>query len=175
MTIRLFDIENGTVKPSEHCYTIKWLKAIMDEFPDPVQHSKVYAYLFYMTCPNPELNPYFNLSEFEKEELILSDLAFDFSTDAPCIKVAKDNAEKLYETPTLRAYRGISKMLDNLSDYMGNTTIEHGRDGNISALVQAAKNFQAIRESFKGVQKDLEDEQKKGRARGGTDLAYDQE
>jgi hypothetical protein len=57
---------------------------------------------------------------------------------------------------------------------MGNTTIEHGRDGNISALVQVAKNLHGIRESFKGVQKDLEEEQTKSRARGGTDLAYDQ-
>ena len=174
MTIKLFDVEDSVVRPSEHCYNISWLKIIMDEFPEPEVYSKVYAYIFYMTCPNPEMNPYFNIADHEREELILLDLEVNFSMDNAHVTLAIKNAEKMYETPTLRAYKGISKMLDNLSDYMGNTTIEHGRDGNISALVQAAKNFQAIRESFKGVQKDLEEEQTKSRARGGTDLAYDQ-
>lgn len=175
MIIKLFDIEDGVVRPTEHCYVIKWLKNIMDEYKEDNKYITVYAYIFYMTCPNPDLNPYFNTPANDKEDLIISDLDIDFSMEDPSIQIALENARKLYETPTLRAYQGISKMLDNLSDYMGNTTIEHGRDGNISALVQAAKNFQAIRESFKGVQKDLEEEQNKTHVRGGQNLAYDQE
>lgn len=175
MIIKLFDIEDGVVKPTEHCYIIKWLKNIMEEYSEDNKYLKVYAYIFYMTCPNPDLNPYFNMPEYDKEDVITSDLDIDFSLEDPSIVIALKNANKLYETPTLRAYQGISKMLDNLSDYMGNTTIEHGRDGNISALVQAAKNFQAIRESFKGVQKDLEEEQNKTHVRGSQNLAYDQE
>ena len=34
MLVKLFDIQNGKVVPSEHCYTLKSLKAIMDEYPD---------------------------------------------------------------------------------------------------------------------------------------------
>ena len=64
-------------------------------------------------------------------------------------------------------------MLDNLSTYMANTQIEHGRDGNISALISAAKNFQSIRESFNGTKADLKKEQSK-KGRGGQQLAYDQ-
>ena len=45
--IRLFDIHNGKVVPSEHCYTLKFLKDIMDEYGD--ESVKVYAYMFYMT------------------------------------------------------------------------------------------------------------------------------
>ncbi len=44
--IRLFDIHNGKVVPSEHCYTLKFLKDIMDEYGD--ESVKVYAYLFYI-------------------------------------------------------------------------------------------------------------------------------
>jgi hypothetical protein len=63
--IRLFDISNGKVIPSEHCYTLKFLKDIMDEHPD--DHIQIYSYLFYMTCPNPDMNPFFDIPEEDKE------------------------------------------------------------------------------------------------------------
>ena len=54
MQTRLFDIKNSKVVPTEHCYTLKFLKDIMDEYPD--EFMQIYAYLFYMSCPNPDLN-----------------------------------------------------------------------------------------------------------------------
>jgi len=81
--------------------------------------------------------------------------------------------KKLYETPTYRAYAGIKSMLDRLAKYMETTEIEHGRDGNITALINAASKFEAIRQSFKGTLRDLEEEQQSS-VRGGQNLAYDQ-
>ena len=49
MIIKLFDIQNSKVVPTEHCYTIKSLKNIMDKYPD--DHILIYQYIFYMTCP----------------------------------------------------------------------------------------------------------------------------
>ena len=46
MLIKLFDIQNGKVIPTEHCYTLKFLRSIMDEYPDT--YLNVYMYLFYM-------------------------------------------------------------------------------------------------------------------------------
>ncbi len=169
--VRLFDIQNGKVTPSEHCYTLKFLKDIMDNYPD--QHLTIYAYLFYMTCPNPDLNPFFDVLEADKEELILSEVNAEFSTDDDLIAHALTLCRKLYETPTYRAYAGIKSMLDRLAKYMETTEIEHGRDGNITALVNAAAKFEAIRQSFKGTLRDLEEEQK-STVRGGQNLAYDQ-
>ena len=34
MIVRLFDVQNGKVIPTEHCYTLKALKDIMDNYPD---------------------------------------------------------------------------------------------------------------------------------------------
>jgi hypothetical protein len=82
-------------------------------------------------------------------------------------------SKKLYETPTYRAYKGISSMLDRLASYMEKTPIEHGRDGNITAIVNAAAKFEQIRNSFKGAYTDLIDEQKSS-VRGGQGLSYDQ-
>lgn len=169
--VKLFDIQNGSIVPTEHCYTLGFLKRIMDEFPE--NYMNVYAYLFYMTCPNPDLNPFFDVPENEKEELILSQLEVDFSTEDDTILAALELCKKLYETPTYRAFMGIKHMLDRLARYMETTTIEHGRDGNINSLVNAAAKFEQIRLSFKGAYKDLMEEQK-SQVRGGQHIAYDQ-
>ncbi len=79
MIVKLFDISNGIVVPTEHCYTLATLKKIMDSHPD--DYLKIYQYLFYMTCPNPDINPFFNVAEIDKEEIILHEIDADFSTD----------------------------------------------------------------------------------------------
>ena len=170
MIVKLFDIQNGVVIPSEHCYTLKSLKDIMDMYPE--DHLKIYQYLFYMTCPNPDLNPFFHTPETDKEDLILSEIQAEFSTEDKEIFKALMFCEKLYETPTSRAYKGIKSMLDRLGRYMETTSITDGKDGNLTALVNAAKNYESVRNSFKGVYKDLQDEQQ-SRVRGGQGLAYD--
>ena len=169
--IRLFDLPNGKIIPSEHCYNLLSLKAVMDEYGE--EANKIYAYIFYMTCPNPDLNPFFDVPEAEKEEIILKEVDADFSTDDDVVVNAIKFCKKLYETPTYRAYAGIKSMLDRLAKYMETTEIEHGRDGNITALVNAAAKFEAIRQSFKGTLRDLEEEQQ-SQVRGGQNLAYDQ-
>lgn len=171
MTIKLFDIQNGVIVPTEHCYTLETLKNLMDKYPD--SYLKIYQYLFYMTCPNPDLNPFFYMMEEDKEEIILAEIQADFSSEDAGIPAALQFCKKLYETPTSRAYNGIKKMLDKLADYMDKTPITHGRDGNITALVSAASKFQQIRESYKGAYKDLQEEQT-SHVRGGQGLAYDQ-
>jgi hypothetical protein len=170
MLIKLFDVQNRTVIPTEHCYTLKALKDVMDEYPE--EHLKIYQYLFYMTCPNPDMNPFFHTPEVEKESIIMREIEAEFSTEDPTVFAALRFCERMYETPTSRAYKGMASMLDRLARYMETTQITAGRDGNINSLVAAAKNFDQIRASFKGVYKDLQDEQS-SKVRGGQGLAYD--
>jgi hypothetical protein len=168
---KLFDVQNGVVIPTEHCYTLKALKDVMDEYPD--DYLKIYMYLFYMCCPNPDLNPFFFTPDVDKESLVLQQIGAEFSTEDETIFIALKFCEKMYETPTSRAYKGIASMLDRLARYMEVTTITAGRDGNINSLIAAAKNYEAIRASFKGAYKDLQEEQS-SRVRGGIGTAYDQ-
>jgi hypothetical protein len=169
--IRLFDIQNGKVIPSEHCYTLKFLKDIMDENPD--DHLKIYAYLFYMTCPNPDMNPFFDIPEEDKEHLILKEIDADFSLDDEAIVHALAMCKKMYETPTYRAYQGIKIFLDNMAKSMATEQLTFGRDGSSPALLRMAEKYDAVRQSFKGVYKDLMEEQQSS-VRGGQNLAYDQ-
>ena len=170
MFAKLFDIQNGVVIPTEHCYTLKALKDVMDEYPD--DYLKIYQYLFYMTCPNPDMNPFFYTPDIDKENLIMQQIEGEFSTEDDTVFTALQFCQRMYETPTSRAYKGIASMLDRLARYMEVTTITAGRDGNINSLISAAKNYEAIRQSFKGAYKDLQEEQS-SRVRGGQGLAYD--
>jgi hypothetical protein len=171
MITRLFDVQNGIVVPTEHCYTLKALKDVMDNYPE--DHLKIYLYIFYMTCPNPDMNPFFNTPDIDKEDIILKEIEAEFSPEDDDIHIALEFCRRMYETPTSRAYKGMSSMLDRLARYMETTQITAGRDGNINSLVAAAKNFDQIRASFKGVYKDLQEEQS-SKVRGGIGMAYDQ-
>jgi hypothetical protein len=169
--IKLFDIQNEKIVPTEHCYTLSFLKTIMDEYPD--EYLTIYCYLFYMTCPNEDLNPYFNIVEEEKEAIILKDINATFFSEDDLIVDALMKCRELNETPTSRAYTGIKIALDNMAEVMALTKPTFGRDGSATALLRIAKDFDAVRQSYKGVYKDLKDEQQT-RTRGGGSLAYDQ-
>ena len=171
MLVKLFDIQNGKVIPSDHCYTLNSLKKIMEEYPDT--YMSVYLYVFYMTCPDPDMNAFFNVPEHEKEEIVINEIGLEESTEDPSIRQAIDMCNQLYETPTYRAYKGIKSMLDRLAKYMETTPIDHGRDGNLTALVNTATKFDGIRQSFKGAYTDMKNEQQ-SQVRGGQGLAYDQ-
>jgi len=169
--IKLFELDGKTVKITEHCHTVRWLKAIQNNWPD--EALKVYAYIFYMSYIGEE-NPYFNMPEEVRQDTILADLELDFAiAEEDQVIEAVNKATKMYETPTVRAYKGISTMLDNLSDYMGSRAITDGKDGNITQMKGVAKDFKAIRDSFKGVAADLKEEQK-FHVRGDKTLGYDQ-
>jgi hypothetical protein len=170
MLIKLFDVQNNVVIPTEHCYTLKALRDVMEEYPD--DHIKIFQYLFYMSCPNPDMNPFFYTPELDKESLIIEQIEAEFSTEDDTIFIALQFCLRMYETPTSRAYKGIASMLDRLARYMETESITAGRDGNINSMINAASKFDQIRASFKGAYKDLQEEQQ-SKVRGGQGLAYD--
>lgn len=172
MTIRLFDVENGKVIPTEHCYTIAVLKEIMDKYPEE-KYLKMYAYLQYMTCPNPDLNPYFNMPDDEKEQMIMDGIKADFSTEDEPLPQALEHLKKLNDTATWRAFRGMKSLMDKLGKYLEVTSISSGRDGNGMFLLKAGKEFPELRNAYKMAYRDLEEEQS-GNTRGGVGKAYDE-
>ncbi len=172
MFIRLFDIRDGGLIPSEHCHTLGTLKAIMEEFPD--NYVRVYLYIFYKTCSDPAMNPFFNLQEEEREEAILHEIKADFSLDNPVINEAVALCERLYDTPTKRAYDGAKAMMDKLATLFKTGSLTTGRDGSLDSIVRTMEKYQKLRESFKGVEKDYLDEIK-AQTRGGSYVAYDQQ
>lgn len=168
--IRLFDYQNGTIIPTEHCHALKSLKVIMDKYPD--NYIKVYLYIYYMTHPDPAENPFFHMDENDKEELILTEIQADFSTDDKDIAKALEFCNTLYDTPTRRAYEGAKSMMDKLAKFFKKGTLTTGRDGSLDSMVRTMEKYDKLRESFKGVEKDYMEEMK-AITRGGSFEAYD--
>lgn len=170
MIVRLFDIENGKVVPTEHCYTIAVLKEIMEKYPE--QYLSMFAYLQYMTCPSKDHNPFFNVPAENKEELILTFLKADFSPEDEPLPEALKVCEKLYDTPTWRAYRGMQQLMDNFAE-AAKTKIKYGKEGNDMFLLRLGEKYPTLRASFKAAFSDLEEELSNN-TRGGAEKAYDQ-
>lgn len=172
MAIKLFTVLNGEIIPTEHCYALKSLKDVIDNFSEGKQYLRVFKYLFYLYCPDPDLNPCFHLHVDEKENFISREVEVDFSLEDEFVVAANTCVRELYETELSRAFYGIKTAVDNMAYVMATVRPTFGRDGSATAILQIAKNFDAVRQSYKGVYKDLMEEQK-SRVRGEQRLAYD--
>ena len=171
--IKLFDVQNGIVVPTEHSYTLKDLQFIREKYPN--DFLKVYQYCFYMCCYHPDLNPFYNVREEDREDVIMQQLDPPFTTEDEGIQEALQLCKKLYETPTLRAFIGIKTGLENLADLLKDTKpVAGGKEANADSLLKIAERYDKVRQSYKGTEKDLLAEQK-SRVRGGGGLAYDQD
>lgn len=173
MSINLieYDPRAKTVRITEHCYIMTWLKDIIDHFPEE-DHIKIFAYIYYMSDPSP-LNPYTYIREFERPDKILKDIQPEFDFDDVLIVRAIEKCKEMYTTPVHRSYQAISTMMDNLNDYISNTQISDGKDGNITAMFNIAKNFKQLKDSFESILKDALEETKI-KSRGVSKVSYDQ-
>lgn len=171
MLVRLFDIQDGKPIPSEHSYTLGFLKDIREHFPKE-QSIEIYQYLFYMTHPDPDQNACFNLSQTEKEEFILRELRPTFYVDDMKIQYALERCRELYETPTKRVYDAMAGMMDKIATYLQNNDIQDGRDGNGDYIVKLMEKYPAMNRAFKEAYKDMKEEFG-SRGRGGREMAYD--
>ena len=169
--IKLFDVANGGLVPTIHTESMETLQVIKKKYPK--EYIKIYQFLFYMSCKNPDENPYFDVPEIEKEEVIMKQLAATFNTDDEEIREGVKFVGKLYETPLSRAYDASKIFLDKLSEIIKDTNISLGKDGNATELFAMVSKFDNVRSSFKGAFRDLQEEQK-GSGRGNVPVAYDQ-
>lgn len=166
-----YDPKAKSVKLTAHCFTISWLKHIIDKFPEE-DHIPIMAYIFYMSCKDT-FNPYFNLPEVEKEDHILRDLQPEFDTEDLSIIRAIEKAKELYSTPITRSYDSMAIMMENLNEYIAEAKITDGKEGNVGNVIRLLKDFKSIRESYNELMKEVEEEAKL-KARGNTAIAYDQ-
>lgn len=146
MLIKLFDIENDKIIPTPHCYSIGFLKDIMDNYPK--NYLKIYAYLQYMSSWNPDDNPYLAMREEDREESILQDIKCDFSTEDDLIQKALKGCQKLTEMPAFRVWKAGKIALDRFATFLETTEITTGKDGSYKDVDSALKNFHAHNEAY---------------------------
>lgn len=173
MEPNLFDINNGVVTPTAHCYTIAAYKNVIDEFGENA--GKIFAFCHYMYSLNEKRNPFALLPEAEKEEVITRQICPELDTESPVVREALELTKKTYETSTHRLFKGFKMMIDSMATYLQNTPVTGGQDGNIGQVVAAAKAYPALRESYRQAYKDHQEEQGTETVRGGAKLAYDED
>ena len=171
--IRLFQVEDGKVLPTEHCYTISWLRVLMEKYPE--HSTKMYAYLWYMSFYG-KANPFFNLKEGKVKDMeIIEALQPEFSLDNEDLQYALEKTQLMYTTATSRMHKSFKIMLDNMAEHIEENKITTGREGNMTSFISLGKNYESLRKNFSNASKALEEEQNMGRNRGGKELAYDQQ
>lgn len=161
MMIQLLDVQDKRVVPSAVTHYIPELQAIIDVFPE--EYLKVLAYIFFTTCPDGS-NPYVNLPEGEKEDVILRDLQpFTFYVEDMKIEQAKEKCRKLYETPTRRGYLGAKIALDRVGEYLANTEITDGKDGSAMTIDRYMSKLADYTDTYTNLENKLKEEQAKVR------------
>lgn len=171
MIIHLFEVNGKELTPTRHCYALKFLKDIMNNHPE--DYIDIFKYLFYMTCPDPVNNPYFNINPIIRETKIIRDNNLQFYTEDDDIVLALEKCEELYKTPTIKAHDAIKGMVENMMEWMGNEKWTSGRDGNVGQFIRIAKEFDELKEKYLSTTKELHEEQKHHGKKGGGQLAYD--
>lgn len=170
MLVQLFDVQDKKVVPSQSTYFIPELKAIIDNYPD--NYLKVLRYIFHMTCPDGT-NCFVNLEENMKEEVILRDLyPFDVNLDDILITRAMEKCRELYETPSLRIWKGAKTMLGEMSNKLQNESLTFGKNGNATDMRGIMKEIRGYTEDFIKLESMLKEEQSK--VRGDIKRRYDQ-
>jgi hypothetical protein len=170
MIIKMFDIVQGNVVINHNCLSIPELKAIHDEYEDPIPAFNYLHFLFDID------SPYINMPDMEKEETLLIDFPGDYTLEDPVMIAAIAKLEELYITPTYRYYLDNKILMEKLGKFARTATVSTGRDGNIGALQSQVKSVGKTMTEFKQLEKFAMDEinEQKNRARGGKRLAYDQ-
>lgn len=172
--IDIFELEGGKLVPTKHCYAFGFLKDIMDKYKKEEEYIKIYEYIFYMTCPYPKKNPFFNIAKESKEGEILKHIRMKTSLDEPLIEKAKEELSKLYMSRMAQAYEAMAIGVENVSTYVRTTKPTDGRDGNITMLLKAIEHYPKLREAFDKIETAFLASQQITNVRGDEDMAYDQ-
>lgn len=166
MGVKLFDIKQNGVFPTEFCYTNIYFKGLIEEYGENA--GKLFAYFHYMCSMNPEENPYYNIPDVEKKEVIVRSTCPEIDVDDPLIEECLEQTQKLYDTPTYRVHRGFKRAVDKLATALHYVHISLDKeDGNSGELVKASKLYKDLMQDYKSSFKEMMDEMGITEARGG--------
>lgn len=166
MRIKVFDLNEGVVVINPNCLLIPELKAIYDQYDDPIP-----AFCFvHFTCD--PFGPYANLSDSQKEEVILDDYPGEYTLEDECMFKAVEKIKTLYETPSMELRRNARVGLKTLGDYLAKASIrDEDKGGNLGTFNTALKSIAKINQEFRTLDRDVEEE---FRIRGGGQIGYDE-
>lgn len=156
--MNIFEIENGAVKININCLLIPELKRIYEAYDDPLP---VFAFLHFVTHPD---SSYMRLDDDVIEEEVYKDYPGEYTPNDQLVAEARLKLEKLFMTPTEKYFRSLKHGLEKLGNYVDTVIISDSKEfGNIQYVQKALNEAGKTIESFKKLEKQRDDERKKGR------------
>ena len=171
---KIFELRGRVIIPKEDCYIIQPIKEMFDKYPE--EHLKLCAYLHYMKSMKKEDNPYADVPLKDRSEQIVFDLQIETDVDNnDVIERALSTVEEMYYTTFYGLYKGIKSSLDKIGKALELVEIDFNqKDGNVGNITRIAKEYEALRSSFKAAYRDFDEETGNVRVRGNSRLAIDE-
>lgn len=170
---KIFDLVGDTIIPKEDCLLMHPIVAVKEEYPK--DYLKIIAFLHYMESMDPSNNPYADVPLERRAEIILFNMKLNIDIDSDIIKDALACVREIYYTTFYGIYKGMKAYLDKMGAKLETEEVDFSKDGNAATIKGYMKDYESMRKSFKVAFKDFQDEQGQGRARGGGELAEDED
>lgn len=161
MITEIFTIEGGVVTPTIHCHIIPQFKKIIDNYP--ANHISMLAYCFYISCPYKTENPYADMEDAEREEILKRD--FFVFPDNQDVLDAVERMKKMWETRASRYLNKNRKNLEDIMDYIDSAPIIDGKDGNLDQRIKVAEKCAKIMSEYTQLEEQAEEEKNKLKTR----------
>ena len=139
------------------------------EFKALYEKSGVEPFQFLWALFDPE-SPYMNYTEDEREDKVAID--FPINQNDPLFLKAYRKCQDMYTSPIRRLLRGAKASIESLALYLETTSIEHGKDGNLSQVIMAQKSLPQIIKSFQATEEAYKNEVQK--SRGYVQIGFDE-
>lgn len=142
--MRIFDIVNNRVVLNEHVAQIK-------EFRD-VYHmdngDRILAYCFYLTCPYPDINPFFYIEELNKKSTILRSLEIsEDMVEDDRVKRCLSLMEEMFLTPLIRINVVFKKKIEELARALNSMSMS--KVENMEVFIRTMKEYKTISAMYK--------------------------
>ncbi len=171
MIPRIFEVtEDQRLKISPECFIIPELYAIIEEYELNAEPYLIHAY--YSTAPD---SIYINYPHTQREDAITADIIQrygEYNYDAPVLKEAVERLKEIFTTRTARYYESIGRSIDNMCNFLDNTEIAQGKEGNLAEIHRIQKEAGNTIKSYKELEKVRENEIKES-MRGSGELGYE--
>lgn len=164
MITKIFNIEQGKVTPTTHCYILPELKEVIDNYQD--NYVNVLAYCFYMACPYKSENPYADFGEEEKKTRLIKDFKIKFDTNNVVINAAISRLKDDYGTLMTRYLEGIRHSYVLTTEYLTSlSVISDGKTGNLSQIQTIQSKAGEAMRSYAELEHQVEEEKERNKTK----------
>ena len=169
----LFNIVNERATISDHVRNIWYYQNLIDKYGEDTA-LKLFTVFQYLVDLSPKTNPFCNVAEHEKQEVIIRaicpELDISIDWDDPEITECIELTRKLFETPRYRNYLASKILADRINEKIKSTYVDLTKiDGNTGEIKKGYDLFTSVTEQTDKIYKEYIDEQEIGmiQVRGG--------